>query len=169
MLLPPSLTTFFSVIEIYVEQKIKSLLLRSITVDAKPSIDRSLPHTSFTSFAALHLMQKNGWAGPPFYRKRQKKGSWMRPFGLNAWNIFYLDLENKTPIEDLWLLIFNSDGIHLSQITKVSTQKPLWPFSQPQGWLFTFEEVDLNLRYTHRVYTVTYILKQVLIVICEDS
>jgi hypothetical protein len=77
------------------------LLLQSITVDAKPSIDRSLPHTPFTSFATLLLMQKSGWAGPPFIEKRQKEDSGMRPFGLNAWNIFYLDLENKTPIEDL--------------------------------------------------------------------
>jgi hypothetical protein len=48
----------------------------------------------------------------------------MRPFGLNAWNIF-LDLENKnSDRRSLTFDFFNSDGIHLSLITKVSTQKP---------------------------------------------
>ncbi len=117
--------------------------------------------TGHSHIPLLHLLllciwcKRVGWQA--LLLSKETKGGqlnetfWVRTFGI----FFYLDLENKTPIEDLWLLIFSSDGIHLSQITQVSTQKPRWPFSQPQGWLFTSEEVDLNLRYTHRVYTVT--------------
>jgi hypothetical protein len=59
--------------KIYVEQKFKPLLLQSITIDAKQSLYRSLPHTPFTSFATLHLMQKSGWAGPPFIERDKRR------------------------------------------------------------------------------------------------
>ncbi len=114
---------------IYVEQKFKSLLLLINHSWCKTKYWQVTPTHTFYIFCYFAFDAKE-WVGrPSFYRKRQKEDSWTGPFGLNAWNIFYLDLENKTPIEDLWLLIFNSDGIHLSLINQVSTQKPRWSFS----------------------------------------
>ncbi len=65
--------------QIYVEQKFKPLLLQSITVDAKQSLDKSTTHP-LTFFAYLHFVQKERVAVSTFYRERQKVGSLFRPF-----------------------------------------------------------------------------------------
>ncbi len=74
-----SFKKFIIFIVIYVEQKFKPLLLQSITIDAKPSLDRSLPHTPFTSgfyiFCLFAFDAKEWVVRPSFYRERQKEDS----------------------------------------------------------------------------------------------
>lgn len=87
------------------------------------------PTHFFYIFCYFAFDAKEQVGRPYFWSKETKEGQLNETFWIERLE-YFLDLENKnSDRRSLTFDFFDSDGIHLSLITKVSTQKPRWPFS----------------------------------------